>query len=264
MEDTAYKLMIELSREAGSILLHRVGHVHGTAKGGDERDIVTEADTEVSAVIVKKIRSAFPDHAIHSEEESPSGDGRFRWMIDPVDGTANFAKGIPHYSVAIALLDGAEPLMGVVYNPATNELYSFRKGQGAYLNGERVTVSNVNELRDAQALIVIGHKPHLWDWGAAAYRMLLERAKKLKAFGSSCLDLCFVGCGRADVLVYGTMTTADAAAGIGFLREAGGDVYTIHGERAEWSAKHQPVFATANAALAAELQPLLRTELLAS
>ncbi len=259
-----YDFVITLVREAGARLkVASKGAFETMTKGGDERDVVTSVDLEINAFLVQAITKAFPADKVSSEEGGGVENGNKReWVLDPVDGSANFSRAIPHFAVCAALLVEGVPTVGAVYNPMTDELFSFEKGRGAFLNGERITASNITEPGKAQGIIVVGHQPPLWDWGTAVYRSFLEHLKKLKALGSSALDLCFVAAGRADIVAYGTLTTHDAAAAIGILREAGGEIYTPRGAVAEFSNTRQTIVATANKALFDASVPLLHPDLL--
>ena len=259
-----YDFVIGLAREAGTRLKAASKRAFETmAKGGDERDVVTSVDFEINAFLVEEITKAFPQDRVSSEEGGGvEGRGGREWVLDPVDGSANFSRAIPHYAVCAALLVEGVPSVGAVYNPMTDELFSFEKGQGAFLNGEKISVSAITDPVRAQGIIVVGHQPPLWDWGAATYRSFLEGLKKLKALGSSALDLCFVAAGRVDIVVYGTLTTRDTAAAIGILREAGGEVYAPHGAIAELSESRQTIVATANRELFDASSSLLHTNLL--
>jgi myo-inositol-1(or 4)-monophosphatase len=259
-----YDFVIQLVKDASARLkVASKSAFETTSKGGDERDVVTSVDLEINAFLVGEITKAFPADRISSEEGGgvENSNGR-EWVLDPVDGSANFARAIPHYAVCIALLVDGVPTVGAVYNPMTDELFSFEKGKGAFLNGEKITVSSITEPAKAQGIIIVGHQPPLWDWGAAVYRSFLEHLKKLKALGSSALDICFVAAGRADIVAYGTLTTRDTAAAIGVLREAGGEIYTLHGAIAELSDTRQTIVATANKELFDASSSLLHRELL--
>ena len=259
-----YDFIVDLVRRAGDLLKKAsTGAFLTMQKGGNERDVITSVDLEINGFLVEEIRAAFPDHSLSSEE----GGGiekvsKFEWVLDPVDGTANFSRGIPHFSVCVGLLKDGVPVAGAVYNPMTEELFSFEKGRGAFLNGQPIQVSKVTEPEKAQGLLVVGHQAPLWDWGAMVYRSFLEHLKKTKALGSSGLDLCFLAAGRADIVVYGTLTTRDIAAVIGIVREAGGEVYTPAGEPVAISNTRQTVIATANRALFEKALPLLHADIL--
>src|ERR1700689_1243222 len=146
---------IEIAREAGAILRPEFDRPKQISYKG-EVDIVTESDRRSEALIVARLRKHFPDHAIIAEEGSgSSADGaKYCWLVDPLDGTTNFAHGYPCFAVSIGLEENGELLAGVVFQPVTNELFSAVKGEGAYLNGKRIKVSSVPRL--ATSLVATG------------------------------------------------------------------------------------------------------------
>lgn len=242
--------MLLRAREAGFAVM---------SKGGNARDIVTSVDHEVNAFIISAIKKEFPAHRIYSEEGGglSTGDDE-QWVIDPIDGSSNFSRGIPHFSVCLGLLKGGVPVVGAVYNPVTKELFSFKKGGGAFLNDKTIRVSAVSELGKAQVVFSPGsRKSELWDWAADSYRKLLEHSSKRGMYGSSALDLCFIAAGRADVGVYGTLSTLDIAAALGILYEAGGATCNALGGPLELSAESQKVYMGNSPATAEQIRSLL-------
>lgn len=227
-------------------------------KEGDRRNIVTEADRKVDAFIVEKIKSAYPDHAIYSEEGgSLSGKSAFEWVIDPIDGTANFSRAIPHYAVSVGILENGVPLAGAVYNPVSKECFSFARGEGAFLNETRIAVSKTRKLSDSWVLLHAGRRGDLQDWGGESYRKLLGAARKTGNLGSTSLDTCFVAAGRVEASVYGTYSTMDSAAALGILKEAGGLVSLSDGSEPAFSHEAQKIFVANNEAVLKEVRELL-------
>lgn len=255
-----YDFAVQKVVEVGEILLRaRDAGFEIATKGGNMRDIVTSVDHEVNEFLISEIKKEFPSHRIYSEEGegTDTGDDE-QWVIDPIDGSSNFSRGIPHFSVCIGMLRGGVPVVGAVYNPLTRELFSFKKGGGAFLNGNPIHVSSVSELNKAQVIFSPGsRKPEMWDWAAASYRKLLEYSQKRGMYGSSALDLCFVAAGRADAGIYGTLSTLDIAAAIGILHEAGGAICNAQGASVALSAESQKVFIGNSPAMAEEIRALL-------
>jgi myo-inositol-1(or 4)-monophosphatase len=239
---TRYDFIIAQVRSAGELLMRlREESFETREKSGDPRDIVTSVDLAVNDFLIGNIRESFPDDAIYSEEGGGvSGAGRL-WTIDPIDGSSNFSRDIPHFSICVAFLEGGIPMAGAVYNPVTRELFSFKKGGGAFLNDSPIRVSAVTSLKDAAVFLHAGRKPELWDWGGASYTKLLEAAKKTGNYGGSALDTCFVASGRIEANIYGRLTTMDIAAAIGVLLEAGGRVVNDKGEPIAFSVEPQKV-----------------------
>jgi len=226
-----YEFVVNLAREAGEkILVLKEQGMEISNKGGDPRDLVTNVDIEISNFITEKINEKFPSETIYSEE-APDVDisSASLWTIDPVDGTAHFSRNIPHFSVVIAYVEKGVPSVGAIYNPVTKEMFSFEKDRGAFLNNNQVHVSSVKTLSGAHVFIHAGRKQELWDWGANAYKFLLSKANKTSNFGSSALDICFVGTGRIEACIYGSLTAVDIAAAFGFIKEAGGFIVGTNG-----------------------------------
>lgn len=253
-----YDITISAVQEAGELLMRLREEKFATLqKGNDPRDIVTSVDLAVNDLLVSKIHATYPDDSIHSEESGEiSGSGRL-WTIDPIDGSSNFSRGIPHFAICIALLENGVPMLGAVYNPVTRELFSFKRGNGAFLNGVPITVSGVTVLRDATVFLHAGRKPELWVWGGESYAKLLEAAKKTGNYGGSALDACFVAAGRIEANIYGRLTTLDIAAAIGILLEAGGRVVNDKGEEISFSAEPQKVVMSCNEQIEREVLELL-------
>jgi myo-inositol-1(or 4)-monophosphatase len=240
-----YDFCIATVREAGEVLKKAQSEGFSTmTKNNDPRNIVTSVDLSVSTFIKNRIQETFPEDAMYSEEGGGVSEGARVWAIDPIDGTANFSRAIPHYAICIALIERSVPVVGAVYNPTTNELFSFEKGKGAYLNGARIGVSLVTELKNASVFFRASSRSDLWDWAGDSYRKLLEYANKTSNFGGSALDACFVAAGRIEANVYGQLTTIDIAGAIGILLEAGGRVVNEKGEPVAFSTEPQKVVMT--------------------
>ena len=217
---------------AGGLIRSRHGlHQAVTYKGGSPVNVVTATDREAEDLIVSALRTAFPEHGIVSEE-SPAllGRGEYRWYVDPLDGTVNFAHGYPHCAVSIALERDGAPVLGLVHDPLRRETFAARRGSGARLNGRPIAVSAVESLSDA--LLGTGF-PYDRRERAAAYvpyvQVALERARCIRRSGSAALDLCWVACGRLDAYWEWHLGPWDTAAGRLIVEEAGGRVTTFAG-----------------------------------
>ena len=241
-----HDFIISTIKKAGEILLENYrGSYEKMIKHGDARDIVTEIDLKINDFLVGEIKKVFPGHAIYSEEGNGLDSGsEFMWALDPIDGSANFSRRIPHFAISICLLKNKLPIAGAVYNPITNELFSFRKGEGALLNDRPIKVSMVSELSQAGIFMVTGKKPENRNWGAGVYLKLLDTANKTRMFGSSALDICFVADGRIEGVIYGELSTLDIAAALGILTEAGGRITAPLGEPVGISAEPQKIVAS--------------------
>lgn len=229
--DKRYRFVVSAVEDASKFLLEKAGEsIKIRSKNNDYRDIVTNVDVEISKFISKRIQKSFPNEVIYSEE-APRVDiasGSF-WSIDPIDGTACFIRGIPHFAIVIVYIEKGIPIVGAIYNPKTAELFSFQKGKGVFLNDKSVCVSRIKKLSQAHIFLRVGRDEALWDWGIKAYKFLLSHANKTANFGSAALDMCFVGAGRIEACIYGNVTVTDVSAAIGFVREAGGIVVGLDG-----------------------------------
>ena len=253
-----YDFTLDTLKEAGVLLMRLRSEAFETLdKDGDPRNIVTSVDLAVNDFITRRIQSEFPDHAIHSEEAATIGEATHVWSIDPIDGSSNFSRGIPHFAMCLGLSVDGVPTVGGVLNPVTNELFSFKKGEGAFLNGAPIRVSEVRELKSAFVFFHTGRKPELWQWGGESYSKLLEHAKKTSNFGSTSLDTCFVAAGRIEASVYGTFSTLDIASAVGILTEAGGIMADANGEPVELSNTVQKVYTVNNQEILDQLRAIV-------
>lgn len=195
-------------------------------------DLVTRADTAAEEAIIAVIRKAFPDDRILGEEGvsgapelQSSTDTSRVWIIDPIDGTTNFAHGVPFYAISIALWEGNRPLAAVVYCPPTDELFAAEDGKGAYLNGTPIHVSKVTD--PGMALLGTGFPYRdlsLMDAYLNLFRRFMLETQGVRRPGSAALDLCFVAAGRYDGFYEYALAPWDVAAGGLIVREAGGIV----------------------------------------
>lgn len=255
-----YEFVTGLVRDAGEFLLKQSRSAFEvTMKNNNPRDIVTAVDIAVNDFLISALKKEFPTYGIYSEESTNEMKGEdYVWAIDPIDGSSNFARHIPHFAICVGLLHKGTPVLGVVYNPVTRELFSFKKGEGAYLNGERIEVSKITELRDSYILLHAGRKPELWQWGGDGYAKLLANAKKTGNLGGSALDACFVASGRVEGNIYGRLSAMDIASALGILFEAGGVAVGVDGQNIKLSTEPQKVFMANNQKTANDLVTLLR------
>ena len=193
-------------------------------------DLVTEVDALAEAEIRRVIHAVFPDHAILGEEEGLTGDAQERWIVDPLDGTVNYAHGFPMYCASIAYQHAGERMVGVVYDPTRDELFTAVRGQGALLNGRPLRVSGTPELR-TPALVATGFPYDVAENPANLeyVRRALALGVPLRRPGAAALDLCYVAAGRLDAYWELDLKPWDAAAGSLILEEAGGRVTDLEG-----------------------------------
>jgi myo-inositol-1(or 4)-monophosphatase len=221
--------MTEIAREAGHLLMtyfeRRIGFEY---KG--EVDLVTEADRASEKLIVQRIREAFPSHDIVGEEGTRQDSGsQFRWYVDPLDGTTNFAHGYPVFCVSLGVESQGSVIAGVLYDPTREELFSAEKGKGATLNGQPIHVSKTKTL--SEALLATGfpsHKRHK-NPNIHFYHQLTLRSHGLRRAGSAALDLACVASGRYDGFWEFNLNPWDTSAGVLLVVEAGGEVTRFDG-----------------------------------
>jgi myo-inositol-1(or 4)-monophosphatase len=250
----------DIAQRAGAELVRLSGLGFDTGvKNNDSKDVVTSVDIGVNNFILGEIKRAFPDDGVYSEEGGGTVEKERMWVIDPIDGSSNFSRAIPHFAVSIGLIVSGVPTLGAVYNPVTRDLFSFEKGKGAYCNGSQVHVSARTDSRDAYALLTAGRKDAVREWGGESYKRLLANFKKTKNLGSSALDICFVGAGRVEVVIYGTLTTKDIAPALGFLYEAGGVACSQTGEPVAYSDAAQRVYIANNDTMLSFVRTLLES-----
>lgn len=226
MARSALSVAIDAAMSAGRLLRERLGKVEQIRFKGAV-NLVTDVDEESERLIIDRVRAAFPDHVILGEESGRSavrGDARYCWVIDPLDGTTNYAHGYPFFAVSIALVEDDTPVLGVVYQPVLDELFVAEAGAGAYLNGRRISVSA--EDRMMMALLATGFPYDLERRRAAHvhFARVSERARAVRRDGSAALDLCYVAAGRFDGFWEPELAPWDTAAGALIVREAGGMV----------------------------------------
>lgn len=213
--------------QAGALLLEHLGRVSVREKG--RADLVTEADLASQQLIQQILLQAFPDHIILGEEGSsgtvaPAPPGRYRWIVDPLDGTTNYVHQVPYFSVSLALEYEGELLVGAVYQPSTGECFTATAGGGAQLNGQPIRVSDVTTL--GQALAVVGFPPVVTP-ESPDFRLFLQAVpacQAIRRMGSAALNLCYLAAGRFDVAWAYSTRLWDVAAGLLIAREAGATI----------------------------------------
>ncbi|HKW44272.1 MAG TPA: inositol monophosphatase family protein, partial [Candidatus Eremiobacteraceae bacterium] len=221
------------ARTAGTLLREMLG-THMQVRAKDVRsNLVTEADTRSEALIRTMIAEEFPDDAVLGEEGGATrGSGAGHWIVDPLDGTTNFAHGYRCFSVSIACEFDGHVQVGAVFDPMADEMYLAQRGKGATCNGNALAVSAVSDLCDA--LLVTGFPPLRADGGIANLPMMekfMHRAQAIRRDGSAALDLCYVAAGRFDGFWEAGLHAWDIAAGALIVDEAGGRVTDYSGNQ---------------------------------
>ncbi len=247
---------IETAREAGQLLLEKFGRVAISKKG--DIDLVTEADLASEALIIERIKSYYPKHSILAEESGNAviigGENTWKWIIDPLDGTTNYAHGYPCFAVTFALEHDGEIVVGVTFDPTRNELFAAERGRGASLNNKPIRVSPTEKL--SEALLVTGF-PYDFkqreDFARHLTQFLLN-ARGVRRDGSAAIDLAYVACGRFDGMWEEGLNAWDMAAGVLLIEEAGGQVSGYDGSK---FSIYLPPMLVSNGLIHGEMQKIL-------
>ncbi|WP_432453901.1 MULTISPECIES: inositol-1-monophosphatase [unclassified Agarivorans] len=218
-------IAIRAARNAGKVVTQayaQLDKIETTTKGAN--DYVTNVDKAAEKTIIDTLRNAFPDHSIIAEESgvSTGKDDEYQWVIDPLDGTTNFIKGIPHFSISIALRVRGKTEHGVVYDPLRNELFAASRGKGAQLNGYRLRVNKAKDLENT--LIATGFpfkRKHYIESYLPMFAAIFAECSDIRRTGSAALDLAYVAAGRHDGFFELNLKPWDIAAGELIAREAG-------------------------------------------
>jgi myo-inositol-1(or 4)-monophosphatase len=221
----------EAALKAGGLLRENIGGTRQVSYKGDI-NLVTEMDMLSERSVVDTLLASFPDHGIIAEEDTSRGKASpFIWIIDPLDGTTNYAHGYPCFSVSIALQHEGKVIVGVVYDPMRNELFSAQKNRGAFLNGKEISVSSVDSL--IKSLLATGFpydRKESEKNNLDYFHDLLMASQEVRRDGSAALDLCSVAAGRFDGFWELKLKQWDVAAGTLIAREAGGTVTGLAGQ----------------------------------
>lgn len=248
---------IEAAQEAGKILTTWLGKsINIEFKDERKVDLVTIADKQSEEKILEIIRRKYPKHEILAEESGKhSTDSDYKWIIDPLDGTTNFAHGLQLYSVSIALAYKEEIVAGVVYNPSTNEMYTAELGGGAFLNGKPIHVSSVDTVE--RGCLVTGFPYNVRenpDFCHERFIAFLQRVQALRRFGSAALDAAFLAAGRLDGFWEVALKPWDKAAGSLLITEAGGTISNFEGGPHDI---YGPQFLASNGSIHAQMVEIL-------
>ncbi|KFD57236.1 hypothetical protein M514_01747 [Trichuris suis] len=243
MEDEAYKVVLQLVHEGGNLIRDsfRCTRMPNVMTKASDVDLVTDVDRKVEQVLVEGLRAKFPTHKFIGEESTALGQkGTLTdaptWIIDPIDGTTNFVHKVPFVCVSVALYINKAPAIGVIYNPVLEELFTARKGHGAFRNGFPIQVSKTKELNKALLLLTFGVQnrfcaPNALDVYLNNNKRIVEKGiRGHRSFGSAALNLCYVALGCADAYLEFGLHCWDIAAGLLIVQEAGGQVSDATGK----------------------------------
>jgi myo-inositol-1(or 4)-monophosphatase len=221
----------EAAREAGRIAFRRIGELRKIAFKSSKTDLVTDVDTECEKVIIERIRKEYPSHSILAEESgSKKGGSENEWIIDPLDGTTNYAHRFPVFCVSIGVKLGEDIKVGVVYDPTRDELFEAHTRGGAFLNESPINVSSAGSVTGS--LLATGFAYNVEGKAANLdyFEKMLRNAQAVRRLGSAAIDLCYVACGRLDGFWELGLHPWDTAAGKLIVQEAGGKISTIGGD----------------------------------
>jgi len=223
--------VIDMAQNAGDILRAGFGtelEIHHKGR----IDLVTEMDHRSEEYLLGQIHQRFPGHAVRTEESGHlDGDADHVWIIDPLDGTLNYAHGVPIYSISIAYAEKQQTILGVVLNPSHQECFSAQRGKGAYLNGQPIHVSAFNKLVDCILITGFPYSTDVKKNNIENFERFFYEVQAVRRFGSAALDLCYVAAGKADGYWQLESHDWDIAAGGLIVEEAGGIVTTITGAK---------------------------------
>jgi myo-inositol-1(or 4)-monophosphatase len=196
-------------------------------------DIVTDIDVAAEKAVLEILTGEFPDFGILAEESPPvDGESPYKWVVDPLDGTRNYAHGIPHFCSIIALAKDNEIVAGVIYDPVREEMFSTAVGQGAHMNGEPISVSESTELSRSLLSFDLGYVDEKAGLALDMVRSLWPGMYSIRMMGTAGLGLAYAASGRVDLFFHHSLSPWDLATGLLLLREAGGDVVDRQGNRA--------------------------------
>lgn len=225
------RIAIEAAKRAGQLLRQNLGKANRIEFKG-EVDLVTEMDRQAEGLIIETLNEVYPGHGILTEErDEMRSTSNYRWIIDPLDGTTNYTHGFPIFSVSIALEKDGDVVLGVVYDPMLDELFTAEKGKGAFLNEKRIRVSGVSQLN--MSLLATGFPYDVRtspDNNLNHFANFAVRTQAIRRVGSAALDLCWVACGRFDGFWELKLKPWDVAAGGLVVKEAGGMVTDFKGK----------------------------------
>jgi myo-inositol-1(or 4)-monophosphatase len=231
MQKPVVTVMTKAARLAGNVLLRSINKLDALNVVQKERmDYASEVDADAEKVIIKELRRAYPDYGFVGEESGAQINGRYTFVIDPLDGTSNYLRGFPHWCVSIALVEAGEPQHAVVFDPLRNELFTASRGSGAMLNDKRIRVADRKDM--SGAMLITGFPPRERARASAHLKCidtLLTEAEDIRRTGSAALDLAYVAAGRADAYFEAGVKPWDIAAGVLLVREAGGKVSDFRG-----------------------------------
>lgn len=224
------ELAIQAAREAGRCALEHIEKIGKISYKDSVKNLVTDIDKKCEGIIIDKIRKYFPEHSILAEESGETNNtGKFKWIIDPIDGTTNYAHGFPFFCTSIGIMQSDSLKIGVVYDPSRDELFAAEEGKGAFLNKKPIKVSQKTKVQDSLIATGFAYDINVKRDNIPYFEKLLEEAQAIRRAGSAAIDLCYVACGRFDGFWEMGLNSWDTAAGVLIVQEANGRVTAMDG-----------------------------------
>lgn len=250
--------MFEAADEAAKILLEYLGKDYEISRKKFYNDLVTEVDKKSEAKIIEVIHKSFPDHNVLGEEGGDQNKkSDYIWIIDPIDGTINYAHSLPIFCISIALEIKGKISLGIVYNPVSREKFFAETGKGAFLNEKKISVSDTNELKDGFLVTGFAYSVHEKENHSVDHFVNFVRmGLPVRRLGSAAIDVCYVACGIFDAFWEVDLNAWDIAAGYLILKEAGGKITDFKG--GEFSVYGREILATNGKAMHEEMIEVLQ------
>ena len=229
---SAHTVAIEAARRAGQVILDRF-YTHKEVRFKGRANLVTDVDLLAEKAALELLRDEYPDFGIISEESEPIVTGSsYTWVLDPLDGTRNYASGIPHFAVVVALTRDRQVVLGVTYDPVRGELFTADKGKGAYVNDVPISVSTKEEISECLLGFDMGYIDEKAVMALDMVRALWPGMQSIRVTGSAALGLAYAACGRVDIYFHHHLASWDIASGLLLVSEAGGKVVDRYGDPA--------------------------------
>ena len=232
---SAMDVALEAARAAGKILIDRwLTDKEISFKG--RADIVTDVDLAAEKAILALLRDEYPDFGILAEESEPiRTDSPYTWVVDPLDGTRNYANGVPHFCTVVGLAHGDDVVVGVTYDPAREEMFTAEAGKGAFMNGMPISVTEAQEMSQSLLSFDLGYVDEKAGLALDMVRGLWPNIQSMRLMGSAALGIAYAAAGRVDLYFHHSLSPWDMAAGLVLVREAGGDMVDRQGNPASLS-----------------------------
>jgi myo-inositol-1(or 4)-monophosphatase len=224
------EVAVEAAKEAGQYAFSKIDSAHEVSRKKGFTDLVTEVDKKCESIIIDKIKKEFPSHSILAEESGEhTSEAEYLWVIDPLDGTTNYAHGYPVFCVSIGIMSDEKVRIGVVYDPSRDELFTAEEGKGAFLNDKRIKVSETDSLENSLTATGFAYDIKGKLINLKNFKNMLQKVQAVRRAGSAAIDLCYIACGRFDGFWELGLNPWDTAAGELIVKEAGGKITRLNG-----------------------------------